>query len=189
MGIRNGYSTPSYPQGNGQAEATNKVILAGLKKRLDDAKGGWVEELPHVLWAYRTTPRRSTGETPFSMTYGMEVIIPLESGFPTLKSDQYDEASNHERMYDCLNTIEERREVANVKMGSYQQKLKQTYDKGVRSRPLVPANSPSVTSSTGLAGGEGSFVTGASEGTEAGVGTSGSFVGVGGVGAKRNAGG
>ncbi|XP_075660080.1 uncharacterized protein LOC142629911 [Castanea sativa] len=127
-------------EGNGQAEATNKVILAGLKKRLDDAKGAWVEELPHVLWAYRTTPRRSTGETPFSMTYGMEAIIPLESGFPTLKSDQYDEASNHERMYDCLNTIEERREVANVKMGSYQQKLKQTYDKGVRSRPLVPGD-------------------------------------------------
>ncbi|XP_075675087.1 uncharacterized protein LOC142644335 [Castanea sativa] len=39
MGIRNGYSTPAYPQGNGQAEATNKVILAGLKKHLDDAEG------------------------------------------------------------------------------------------------------------------------------------------------------
>ncbi|XP_075667260.1 uncharacterized protein LOC142636852 [Castanea sativa] len=140
MGIRNGYSTPYYPQGNGQAEATNKVILAGLKKRLDDAKGGWVEELPHVLWAYRTTPRRSTGETPFSMTYGMEAIIPLESGFPTLKSDQYDEASNHDLMNDCLNTIEESREIANVKMGNYQQKLKQTYDKGVRTRPLVPGD-------------------------------------------------
>ena len=41
--------TPAYPQGNGQAEAVNKVILSGLKKRLDDAKGKWVEELPHVL--------------------------------------------------------------------------------------------------------------------------------------------
>ena len=39
LGIRNGYSTPTYPQGNGQAEATNKVIVARLKKRLDDAKG------------------------------------------------------------------------------------------------------------------------------------------------------
>ncbi|XP_075670280.1 uncharacterized protein LOC142640066 [Castanea sativa] len=102
MGIRNGYSTPYYPQGNGQAEATNKVILAGLKKRLDDAKGGWVEELPH--------------------------------------SDQYDEASNHDLMNDCLNTIEESREIANVKMGNYQQKLKQTYDKGVKTRPLVPGD-------------------------------------------------
>ena len=49
LGITNRYSTPTYPQGNGQAEAVNKVIVNGLKKRLDDAKGKWVEELPHVL--------------------------------------------------------------------------------------------------------------------------------------------
>ena len=50
LGITNRYSTPAYPQGNGQAEAVNKVIVNGLKERLDDAKGKWVEELPHVLW-------------------------------------------------------------------------------------------------------------------------------------------
>ena len=70
LGITNKYSTPAYPQGNGQAEAVNKIRVSGLKKRLDDAKGKWVEELPHVLWTYKTTPCRSTRETPFSMTYG-----------------------------------------------------------------------------------------------------------------------
>ena len=49
LGIKNRYSTSAYPQGNGQAEAFNKVIVNGLKKRLDDAKERWVEELPHVL--------------------------------------------------------------------------------------------------------------------------------------------
>ena len=86
LGIINRYSTPSYPQGNGQAEVINKVILSGLKKRLDDAKGKWVEELPHVLWTYRTMPRRSTGETPFLMTYGAEAVILLEIGFPTTRT-------------------------------------------------------------------------------------------------------
>ena len=38
MGITNRYSIPAYPQGNGHAEAVNKVIVSGLKKRLDDAK-------------------------------------------------------------------------------------------------------------------------------------------------------
>jgi len=52
LGITNKYSTPAYPQGNGQAEAVNKVIVNRLKKRLDDAKGRWVKELPHVLWTY-----------------------------------------------------------------------------------------------------------------------------------------
>ena len=53
--IRNLYSTPWYPQSNGQAEASNKTLLTALKRRLDSAKGKWVEELPRVLCAYRTT--------------------------------------------------------------------------------------------------------------------------------------
>nr|XP_023877005.1 uncharacterized protein LOC111989456 [Quercus suber] len=67
LGIKNRYSTPAYPQSNSQAEAVNKVIVDGLKKRLVGAKGNWAKELPKVLWAYRTTPRRSTGETFFSL--------------------------------------------------------------------------------------------------------------------------
>ena len=47
--IKNKYSTPTYPQSNGQVEAINKVIVSGLKKMLDDAKGKWAEELPSVL--------------------------------------------------------------------------------------------------------------------------------------------
>ena len=52
FGITNRYSTPTHPQGNGQAEAVNKVIINKLKKRLDDTKGRWMEELRHVLWTY-----------------------------------------------------------------------------------------------------------------------------------------
>jgi len=37
--ITNRYSSSNYPQGNGQADAVNKVIVGGLKRRLDDAKG------------------------------------------------------------------------------------------------------------------------------------------------------
>ena len=51
LGIRNRYSTPAYPQCNGQAEATNKAIKNGLKKMLDGTKGKRAEELPNVLWA------------------------------------------------------------------------------------------------------------------------------------------
>ena len=47
LGIMNRYSTPAYP--HGQAKVVNKVIVNGLKKELDDAKGKLVDELPHVL--------------------------------------------------------------------------------------------------------------------------------------------
>ena len=49
LGIMNKYSTLTYSQRNGQAKVINKVIVNGLKKRLDDAKRKWVEELSHVL--------------------------------------------------------------------------------------------------------------------------------------------
>ena len=110
LGITNRYSTSAYPQGNGQAEAVNKVILSGLKKRLDDAKGIWVEELPHVLWTYRTTPRRSTGETPFSMSNGAEAVIPIETGFPTSRTQSFNPSNNVELLEKSLDLIEERRE-------------------------------------------------------------------------------
>ena len=85
-------------------------------------------------------PRRSIGETPFSMTYGAEVVIPLESGFPTLRTDQFDVKENNCLLLDSLDVVEEKREVTTVKMSYYQQKLKQGYDKGVKSKPLALGN-------------------------------------------------
>ena len=112
--------------------------MNGLKKRLDDAKGRGVEELPHVLWTYRTTPRKSTGETPFSMTYGADAVIPLENGFPTMRSSAFTSDGNNELLKKNLDLIEERRENAMVQLAYYQHKLKQGYDMNVKPRPLAP---------------------------------------------------
>ncbi|XP_065638398.1 uncharacterized protein LOC136071265 [Quercus suber] len=139
-GITNRYSTPAYPQGNGRVKAVKKVKVNGLKKRLDGAKGKWVEELPHVLWTYRTTPRRSTGETPFSMTYKAEVVILLEVGFLTLKTSSYSLSSNDGQLEKNLDLIEERSENAMVQMTYYQQKLKQGYNANVKVRPFSPSD-------------------------------------------------
>ena len=98
--------------------------MSGLKKRLDDAKGRWVEELLHVLWAYRTTPRRSTEETPFSMSYGAKVVIPITTGFPTLRTQSFNPSNNDELLKKSLDLIEERRESAMVQLAYYQHKLK-----------------------------------------------------------------
>ena len=116
MGITNRYSTSAYLQGNGQVEVVNEVIVSGLKKRLDDVKGKWVEELPYVLWTYQTMPCRSTGETPFSMTYEAEVVIPLETGFPTLRTSSFMPSNNDGLLEKSLDLIEECRENAMVQL-------------------------------------------------------------------------
>ena len=124
LGITDRYSIPAYPQGNGQAETINKIIVNGLKERLDDAKGRWVEELSHVLWTYRTTPRRSIGETPFLMTYGAEAVIPLETDFPMLRTSSFNLSDNNGLLEKSLDFIDERRENAMVQLAYYQHKLK-----------------------------------------------------------------
>ena len=55
LGIKNKYSSPGHPQANGQTKVTNRTLLRIIKSRLVGVKGTWPEELPSVLWAYRTT--------------------------------------------------------------------------------------------------------------------------------------
>ena len=98
--------------------------MNGLKKRLDDEKGKLVDELPHVLWTFKTTPRRSTGDTPFSMTYGAEVVIPLETKFPTLKMSSFTPSNNDGLLEKNLDLIKERRESVMVQLAYYQHKIK-----------------------------------------------------------------
>ncbi|GJY51676.1 reverse transcriptase domain-containing protein [Tanacetum coccineum] len=52
--------------------------VTGMERRLGKNHQGWVDELPRVLWVYGTTPKSSNRETPFSLTYGSEAIVPIE---------------------------------------------------------------------------------------------------------------
>ncbi|XP_074327077.1 uncharacterized protein LOC141665021 [Apium graveolens] len=94
FGIEQRFSSVAHPEGNGAVEAANKVIFQGVKKRLGEAKGRWAEELPWILWAYRTTPRTSTGETPFRMAYGTEALILVEVGFESYRTETYNVETN-----------------------------------------------------------------------------------------------
>ena len=134
LDITNRYSTLAYPQSNGQAEANNKAIVNGLKRRLKGAKGGWADELPNVLWAYRTTPRRSTGETSFSLTYKTEAVIPAKVNLCSARVSRFSPAENLELMIKQLNMLEKRRESATIQLAEYQQKLTRRYNRDIRKR-------------------------------------------------------
>uniref|UniRef100_A0A2N9G491 Uncharacterized protein n=1 Tax=Fagus sylvatica TaxID=28930 RepID=A0A2N9G491_FAGSY len=136
-GIRNHFSTPAYPQANGQAESSNKTLLDGIKKRLEKAKGRWIEELPNILWTYRTTPRCSTGETPFSLTYGVEAVIPLEIGLPTICTEYYDSVTNETSLATDLDLAKERRDSALIHLAAYQNGLRRIYEKRINPRELA----------------------------------------------------
>ena len=68
-----------------------KTLLWYLKKCLTTVKGKWVDKLTIALWAYQTTPRQPTVETPYALAFGVEVWIPVESGLDLLHSNNLTE--------------------------------------------------------------------------------------------------
>ena len=127
-------STPVHPQANGQAESSNKIIVNNLKKRLGAKKGRWAEELPFVLWADRTTVKNATGQTPFSLVFGAEAVIPTEMTIPTVRSTLSDPEQNPEALCQELDTIDEKRDAARLRMAAYQQRISRAYNKNIRTR-------------------------------------------------------
>ena len=110
LGNKNQFSSPGHPQANGQPEVMNRTLLKIIKAKLDDAKGAWPEELPSVLWAYRTTARTVMGETPFKLTYGIGAVIPIEVGITSIRREMFHEENNDNQLrvnLDCLNEVRE----------------------------------------------------------------------------------
>ena len=78
-------STPFYAQENGQVEASNKVLINILENMLEDNPKDWHIILFETLWTYRTSKRDSTGVSPYSLTYGQDVVLPMEVVVPSLR--------------------------------------------------------------------------------------------------------
>jgi len=71
-------------------------LIKIIKTRLEGVKGIWPEELPSVLWAYRTTARTPTRETLFWLTYGSKAVIQVEVGLTNYRVHNHDESENDE---------------------------------------------------------------------------------------------
>ncbi|GKA71894.1 reverse transcriptase domain-containing protein, partial [Tanacetum coccineum] len=90
-------------------------IMNHIEKQLARSQQGWVDALAQVLWVHRTLPRNSQKETPFSLTYGSEAIIPLPEN-DVAKDDR-----------GRIKEVDKRRgnkEIASIEEAYYQSKLR-----------------------------------------------------------------
>ena len=115
---------------------TNQTLLKIIKTKLDNAKGAWPEELPNVLWAYRTTARTLTGETPFRLIYGTKAVIPVEVGVTSIRRGTFSEGLNDNELRLNLDFLDEVKDNASSKMTKYQKKMVEYYNKSVKLRRL-----------------------------------------------------
>ncbi|KAL0434451.1 UNVERIFIED_CONTAM: hypothetical protein Slati_2779400 [Sesamum latifolium] len=123
----------SNPQANGQTEVTNRTILQYLKSRLGSAKGAWVDELPSVLWEYRTTLRTATEDSPFNLCYGTEAVSPTDIGELSWRVKYYNAKFNVQGLRMNFDFVEEARERAAVRVAMYKARMAKMYN--ARAKP------------------------------------------------------
>ena len=105
-----------------------------IKTRLEGAKEVWPDELPGVLWAYRTTVKTPTRETPFKLAYGSEAVIPAEVHMANHKVTMYQDKDNEEQIHLNLNLIDEVRTNTDERTARYKNLMAMKYDAMVKPR-------------------------------------------------------
>ena len=140
LGIKNYYSSPAHPQSNGHAEVTIRTLKAALKTKLEDLKGKWVEYLPGVLWAYRTTQKSATRETPFALAFGAKAVAPVEVGLKSPRIELATVEHNDEALRLNLDLLDEKREQVLRRMEDYQRKTARYYNQKVKPRSYMPGD-------------------------------------------------
>nr|GEZ38019.1 reverse transcriptase domain-containing protein [Tanacetum cinerariifolium] len=119
-------------QSNGLVERANRSLGEGIKAHLGEGNKNWVEKLPHVLWAHRTMIKSSHGNTPFSLTYGTEAVIPAEIEMPTYRTTAVDVVYNDGELRLNLDLLKERRERAAIREAKAKLKMTKYYNAQVR---------------------------------------------------------
>ncbi|GKC42070.1 reverse transcriptase domain-containing protein [Tanacetum coccineum] len=123
-----------------QVKKANRSLGEGIKARLGEGNNNWLEELPHVLWAHRTMVKSSNDDTPFSLTYGTEAVVPAEIGMPTYRTAAVDAAHNEDELRLNLDLTKERRERAAIREAQTKLKMKRYYDTRVKNVAFRPGD-------------------------------------------------
>ncbi|GJT59502.1 reverse transcriptase domain-containing protein [Tanacetum coccineum] len=149
------FASVKHPQSNGLVERANRSLREGIKARLGEGNKNWIKELPHVLWAHRTMIKSSHGDTPFSLTYGTEAVIPAEIGMTTYRTVAVDTVHNDEELRLNLDLLEERRERASIREAKTKLKMAKYYNARVRGVTFRPGDFVYRSNDTSHAVGEG----------------------------------
>ena len=134
LGIKNYYSFPAHLQSNGQAKVTIRTLKAALKTKLENLKGKWVEYIPEVLWAYRTTCKSATQETSFALSFGAEVVALLKVGLKSPRVEFVSAEHDKEILHLNLDLLEEKREQVLRRSKDYRKKTTKYYNQRVMPR-------------------------------------------------------
>jgi hypothetical protein len=130
-------SSPYYAQANGQDEASNKILIGLIKKKIEEKPRRWHEVLNQALWAYRVANHGAIKVTLFELVYGQEVVLPVELNLQTYRIMHRDRLSGGEynmKMMDEIDDIPENRFIALREIEKEKIKVAKAYNKMVHEK-------------------------------------------------------
>ena len=106
MGIQLLHSTSYYPQGNGLAKSSNKILIWIIRKLLETIQKRWDSKLKFAFWADRVTGKRSIGTSPFKLVYGTKAIFTIQLILPVAKFFQEEEDEPNDMTRRMMDLVE-----------------------------------------------------------------------------------
>lgn len=134
--IKLSFASVHHPQTNGQVEEANKTIINILKRKTGENKKTWADILLETLWAYRTSHKTATSETPYKLAFGLEAVASVELVWLTTRIKYYNPEDNEEAMLLEQENLEEIREEANMKEERYKRMIEKYYNFRIKEKSL-----------------------------------------------------
>ena len=130
-GIHKLSTTAYHPQTDGLVENFNRTLRAMVAKY---AGSNWDEHLQYLLFAYRTKPHESTGESPFFLLYRRDARLPCESVLSTKRTHYQVDLDDYKS--ELVFGLADAWQAAGDSIQKAQRKQKRNYDRHSKTRAI-----------------------------------------------------
>jgi hypothetical protein len=129
--------THYHPQVNGTVEDFSKIFETTLMNIFIVNRNDWDLRVPAVLWAYRTTCKKLTMQTPFKLVYGLEEVVPMEYLVPSLRIQYFidmDDTNAIQERLTQLVELEELQFIVGFHQQFYKEREKAYHDRHIKNK-------------------------------------------------------
>ncbi|XP_042147410.1 uncharacterized protein LOC121836549 [Ixodes scapularis] len=134
LSMRQLFTTPYHPMGNGLVEKFNGTLKTMLKRMCQEKPADWDRYLAPLLFDYREVPQASLGFSPFELLYGRNVRGPLSvlKELWTNEALEEETKTTYEYVFELRNKLEDTCKIAHEELERASERYRRCFDRKAR---------------------------------------------------------